>query len=247
MITGVKKALIFALALAFFAAVFPACAPDSESGGDAMPSETAPALTQSPSDAPSDLNNPVFGLFSEFFEVFKSASDGLFDTVFDSESRDIQICYLALMRDEALLAKLRSSVGMLPVGEDSGLFGGSMTGPYAGTGYLKSDGSFSYVFESGDSFEGRVTAEGRLSAEYRSGGSITELLLVRLPEGFLFRASDPEAVRVCEAAAGALRYVSCDPEDPALNEKDVFPEAGGTLTFSDGTVSISEYDPDTQQ
>ena len=200
---------------------------------EAIPTEQAPEPTVF------EARNGVFDLFTDFFKVFASASDGLFEAVYDSEDGALRTGYLSLMRDEALLSKLYSSVGILTVEGESGLFADTLTGPYAGSGYYRSDGSFEYDFDSGDRLTGSI-ADGTLSAKLGSEVSETMLRVARTENGFFFRIDSAGSSCVCELRQGSVRYVSCGAGLLEGLPDDTFPEIGGVLEFSSGEAHITE-------
>jgi hypothetical protein len=194
----------------------------------------APEPSSSPS--PESGENPVFGFLGGFISDYRAASDGLFDAVFESEDAGLKSMLLALRSDEALAASLRATAGMLPVGGDSWLFGGSVTGPYAGTGSMNANGSFTYSFEDGGSVSGRFDEGAGLSARIVSNGVSRELRLSAAEGAWLLFVKSEESADYLEIKGGALRFVSLGADDPAAHDPAVFPDTEGALVFETGAL-----------
>lgn len=187
--------------------------------------------TAEPSPTPGQrVMNPVFELFSDFFEAFASASRGAVEAAYDGVIP--MDSYLSLLKDEAELSKLYLTVGMLIYDDENEAFTGSYTGTYAGSGRLSRLGAFSYELETGLVYSGTVTAEGSLSAVVTDGEAETGLLLNRTADGFMFWVIGPEVTGVCEITGTTLRYESFL-NSYGVSRRDVLPRLSG--------VRILEY------
>lgn len=191
----------------------------------------APENTTAPSPEPDP--NPVFTLLGDFISDFEKASRGLFDAVYESEDEEKRDELFALLRNEALAASLRPTVGMLPVDGDSGLFGGSVTGPYAGTGSINAAGVFSYSFENGESISGALE-EDLLRAETH-GGEEASLRLSKTGDGWLLVVIRGETAEYLEITGARIRFVTA-PLSPDSEDEFVFPDTSGAFVCENGVL-----------
>ena len=209
---------------------------DALSGVGATPAPTSAAVTptEAVSPAPDAEENPVFGFVGGFIADYEKASRGLFDAVYGSGAETDGL--LSLQRDEALAASLRSTVGMLPVGGDGGLFGGSVTGPYAGTGGINAKGSFNYAFETGGSISGRIENGSLLRARIVSDGETADIALSYTGGRWLLLIVRGDEAEFLEISGSSLRFARTGSGAHALSEPTVFPDTGAVLVYGDGKL-----------
>ena len=235
-----KKVFPVLASLLLSALLFAGCAKISGAlgsvGNTPVPPETTDAPTDGPSPSPSEDANPLFGLIGDFTDDFRSASFGLFEEVYENGGESVRSAYLSLMSDEALAAMLRPTAGMLPVFSDAGLFGSSVTGPFAGTGVMKDDGEFSYSFETGGSLSGRLSDGQVVTASVSRGGLSADLILSSADGGWLLRVSRGSGTGFLKIGAEGLRYVYLDPSVPVPDDPAFFPDEEGALVFEGGVL-----------
>lgn len=207
------------------------------------PAPTEAAATSAPSPVPAVYpGNEVFGMLNRFFEVYGSAADGMVEAVYSLGDRAIMSECFLLLHDEAYVARLFASVGMLVFDEESSYCSGTVTGAYAGSGYMLPGGDFEYDFEAGGSVSGSITDGRRIEAYFKEGVKGVTIKVNRLGEGFLFLVGDGGVTGICEVRDGYL----CYGRFPTSQIFDIgdggFPDIAGVekLIYSGGAVSFSE-------
>lgn len=207
------------------------------------PAPTEAAATEAPTPRPASFSgNEVFEMLTRFFAEYGSAADGLIEAVYSSGDPAIMSECFLLLHDEAYVARIFASVGMLVFDDESSYCSGTVTGAYAGSGYMLPDGDFEYDFEQGGSLSGTVTDGRRIEAYFKNGEGGVTVKVNRLSDGFIFLVEDGGVTGICEVRE---RYL-CYGRFPTAQVFDVgdsgFPDIAGVgiLIYSDGAVSISE-------
>lgn len=207
-----------------------------------VPTEPAPAETgESPSAA---AGNPVFGFFISYMRLFEKQTYGSFDAVYSSGDMELIASYLDFMRDEARLAEICATVGMLPASTETvEPYYGILTGAYAGEGSIDRESAFSFRFENGGSISGELIGGTKIVFTKTAGRSVSRLSLSRTGRGYTARIDAEGITSYIEISRNGLRYTRFPsiPGDEPAGEIS-FPEnpSSKVLTYSGGRASLSE-------
>jgi hypothetical protein len=205
----------------------------------------APAETEAPSPtaAPSPLENPVFAVFSDYNRLRSQGAKGLVDAAYDSDDGLARALLMDFLREESLLSRVFVTVGMLSRESADAAFTGSFTGAYSGSGELLTNGSFSYVFDSGDTIRGTVEGRIAIRCEITDGYVSYSIVLFRSTDSIIVRVVSRGETGVYELTADGFRYAR---GASALIKGDnlggEFPSAEGLsyLYWSGGVLTAEE-------
>lgn len=242
---GLKKAYARILLFALIASALVSGCRGSLAGQASYspaPSEEEASSVPSPEASPEAApENPVYAFFRGFYRAFSEKTSGALGFVTELADPVMSGLYLDMMGSETELSCVFASVGMLY--EDGGLFTGSFTGPYAGTGKLYRSGRFEYDFEPGGAcgassarLEGNLRDGKRLSASLVSGSRRTSLLLLKTDEGWLFRLGSGGSVCVLSIDESGLVFAKFPPDALSGVPEDEFPPAGDVPVLRLGSV-----------
>lgn len=214
---------------------------DVSSSPSPAPSVTASAEAPTPDPAVS-TGNEVFDMLTRFFAEYGAASSGIIEAVYASGDRALMTECFQMLDDEAYVALVFGSVGMLAFDEQTYYCSGTVSGAYAGSGYMLPGGEFEYDFESGGSVSGFVTDARHIEAYFKNGDQGVTVTVSRFGDGYVFLVKSGSFTGICEVRSGYLRYGRFPSSQVFDVGNDGFPDIAeaNILIYADGAVSISE-------